>query len=113
LSRIAPIQDSSSIGVLAITNAGDFDGVAEIAEDDAVILSAKAVERRLDALEALDVAFLRFQKSGQRAEDLNGDGLGDGAKVGFGLVGEDDSLKQSACRLLLMAFSPWSPNRSW
>lgn len=44
----------------AVADAGDFDGVAEVAEDDAVILGAETVERRVDALKPLDVAGAGF-----------------------------------------------------
>jgi hypothetical protein len=77
----------SLVSVLAVTDAGDFDGIAEIPENYAVVLSAEAVERRLDALQALDVAFLGLEESGQSAKDLHRGGLWDGAEVGLGLIG--------------------------
>jgi hypothetical protein len=49
---------SSAVGRTAIADARDFQGVAEVAEDDAVVLGAEAVERWVYALETLDVAFL-------------------------------------------------------
>jgi hypothetical protein len=85
-----------AVSVFAIADTGDFDEVvAEVAEDDAVILSAESVERRFDALEALNVAFFRGEESGQSAKDLDGDRLGDGAEFGFGLIGEGDALSHS------------------
>jgi hypothetical protein len=65
-----------SISVFAIADAGDFDEViAEVAEDDAVILGAESVEWRLDALEALDVAFFGGEEAGQGAENLRSSAL--------------------------------------
>lgn len=47
-------------------DAGDFDLVGgQDAEEDAAVLGAKPVDRRIDALELLDVAFVGFQKAGQ------------------------------------------------
>lgn len=85
-----------SVGVFAVADAGDFDEVvAEVAEDDAVVLSAKSVEGRFDTLETLDVAFFGGKESGQGAKDLDGDRLWDGAEFGFGLIGEGDALRHS------------------
>ncbi len=85
-----------AVGFAAVADAGDFDEIAtEVAEEDAVVLGAEAVEGRIDALKAADVAFLRFQEPGQSAKDLNGDGLRDGAEFGLGLVSESDALSHS------------------
>lgn len=85
-----------AVGVFAIADAGDFDEVVgEVAEDDAVVLSAESVEGRLDALEALDVAFFGGEESGQGAKNLDCDGLREGAEFGFGLIGEGDALSHS------------------
>ena len=80
-----------------MADASDFNLVAVIAEDDAMVLGAKAVEWRLDALQAFYVTFVGFQKARQRAENLNRDGLRDSADVGLGLVGEGNALSHSAC----------------
>ena len=48
---------TSAVGVLAGADAGDLDRIAEITEEDAVVLSAQAVERRVHVLQALYVAF--------------------------------------------------------
>ena len=53
-------RTASAIGDLAVSYASDFDVIAVVAEQHAMILSAEAVERRLDALQALDVAFFGF-----------------------------------------------------
>ena len=37
--------------------------VAEVTKNDAMILRAEAVERRLDTLQSLDVTFLGFEKA--------------------------------------------------
>ena len=42
--------------------------LAEVAEDHAMILGAEAVERRIDALQSLDVAFFGIEEARQRAE---------------------------------------------
>jgi hypothetical protein len=86
------MYDALAVGFAAVADAGDFD---EVAEEDAVVLGTKPVERRIDALKAADVAFLRFQEAGQRAKDLNGDGLRDGAEFGLGLICEGDALSHS------------------
>jgi hypothetical protein len=59
-----------AVGFAAVADAGDLDEIAtEVAEEDAVVLGAEAVEGRIDALKAADVAFLRFQEPGQSAKD--------------------------------------------
>jgi len=47
-----------------------------ISQQDAMVLSAETVERRLDTVQALDVAFVGFQETRQRAQILNRDGCG-------------------------------------
>jgi hypothetical protein len=58
-------RPSLSVGVLAVADAGDFNEVALVAEKNAVILSAEPVERRVDVLQSLDVAFIGLQKARQ------------------------------------------------
>ena len=43
-----------------------------VAENDAVVLGAEAVERGVHALETLDVAFLGLGEAGESLEDLDG-----------------------------------------
>jgi hypothetical protein len=92
-----PVGGGLSISVFAIADTGDFDEVvAEVAEDDAVVLSAESVEGRLDALEALNVAFFGGEESGQGAKNLDSGRLRDGAEFGLGLIGEGDALSHSS-----------------
>ena len=58
--------------------------VAEVAEEDAMVLGAKAIDGRLRALQALDVTFRGFQEARECTQDLQSDGLLDRAKVGLG-----------------------------
>ena len=57
-----------------------------------MILGAEPEERRIGALETLDVAFLGAGKACESPEDLKGGLLIDGAEVGLGLIGEGDPL---------------------
>jgi hypothetical protein len=82
----------SAIGVATILDASDFDMGAKVAEHDAVILGAEAVKRRGDVLQALDIAFLGIQESGQRVENLNGNVARDRSQVGLGAIREDHAL---------------------
>jgi hypothetical protein len=52
-----------------------------------MILGAETVERRINALKTLDVAFLGVGETGQSLENLDGGRLIDGAQVSFGLIG--------------------------
>jgi hypothetical protein len=59
--------------------AEDLDGIAEIVEANAVISQAQAKLGRLDSLQSFDVAFLRFQKAGNRSQDLDGEWAAEGS----------------------------------
>ena len=62
----------SAVGLTATADARDFYGIAEVAENDAMVLGAEAVERGVHALETLDVAFLGLGEAGESLEDLDG-----------------------------------------
>ena len=52
----------SAVSLLAIPDAGNLNRIAKVAEEHAVILSTKPVERRLGVLQSLHVAFLGVKK---------------------------------------------------
>ena len=60
-----------------------------------MILGAEAVERRQDALKALDVAFFGIQEASQRSQNLDRRGLLDRADISFGLICKCDPLSHS------------------
>ncbi len=104
-----------------IADPSDFDEVAaEIAEEDAVVLGAEAIKRRIDALETADVALFRFKKAGQCAEDLDGDRLRNRTEFGLGLFGKGDPFSRSSVGRLMAwrrarpaVCSPSSPSPPW
>ena len=57
-----------------------------------MILGAEAVERRIGALETLDVTFLGVDEAGNGFENLEGGLSIDGAEVGLSLIGKGDAL---------------------
>ena len=105
------IRSNSPVGLAAIADATHLNRLAEVAENDAVILCAEAVERRVNILEALDVALLGLDKAGERLEDLQGGLLIDGAEVGLGPIGEGDALSHCRCVRPARAIGPSFPSR--
>jgi hypothetical protein len=87
----------SAISIATILDASNFDMRARVAEHDAVILGAEAVERRGDVLYALDIAFVGIQESGQRVENLNGNVARDRSQVGLRAIREDHALSHFWC----------------
>ncbi|MGA2156692.1 MAG: hypothetical protein ABSH37_19960, partial [Bryobacteraceae bacterium] len=80
----------SAVGFLAIQHAGNFQAVALIAEEDPMVLSAKADQGWLDVPKLLGVPLAGQCVPSQRSQDLQSDRLLDAANVGFGLFRPDD-----------------------
>jgi hypothetical protein len=74
--------------------------LALVAEEDAVVLSAEANQRRFDTLELLRVALARVCVASKRLQDLDGNWLVDRADIGNGLGSPDNSLHEN---LVLLA----------
>ena len=68
-----------AVGIAAVADGEDFDGVAEIVEADAVVADAEPQLGWLDILEALDVAFAGGKIAGDGVEDAEGCWLVDSA----------------------------------
>jgi hypothetical protein len=80
------------VGLATVLHGEDHDGIAEIMKADAVVADAEAELGRLDALEALDIAFAVGEITSHNMQDAECCGLIDRAKVGFGLIGPGDLL---------------------
>lgn len=74
-----------------VEDADDFQVVALVAEEDAMVLCPEADHGRRDALELPGIAFTTLQIAAQGLADLQRDGLLDAANVGLGLVRPDNS----------------------
>jgi len=61
--RVGEDLRTSAVGFAAVLDGQDEDGIAKIAEADAIVASPETKFRRLDVLEALDIAFAGREKA--------------------------------------------------
>ena len=91
-----------------MADAEDLDGVAEVAETDAVAAEADPELRRLDTLETADTAFFAEGESRQAMQQPQGDLPINRADVGLGLIGPPDLLCHAGA-----ASRPFCESRPW
>jgi hypothetical protein len=85
----------SAVGFATVLDGQHENGIAEIAEANAVVASAETKLRRFNALQALDIAFARGEIASQNVEDMESRVLIDGAQVSSGPLGPGDLLAHS------------------
>jgi hypothetical protein len=84
--------ETSAVGLLAIEYARNFYTVTLVAEENAVVLGAKADNGRFDAAKPLRISLGSLSVAGQGFEDLQSNGLCNAANVALRLLGPDDAL---------------------
>ncbi len=90
MSKAARLLGVLTVGFAAMFYRDDKDGIAEIVKANAVVATAEAELRRLDILDALNIAFASGEITRHCMQDVESDCLVNRAKVGFGRIGSGD-----------------------
>ena len=83
----APTFAGLAVNFAAVFDRQNLKRVAKVIVADPVIADTEAKLRRLDVLEAFDIAFADGEEAGQCVKDTEGCRLINSAKVGLGFVG--------------------------
>ena len=81
-----------SVSFFAVEDAFDFDEVAVVAKEDAVVLGAQTDKRRRDVFQLFGRAFAGDDVAAKSLKNLESDSLLDAADVALRLGGPDNAL---------------------